>query len=452
MLDGRKVPRHLPVGRLRVFALLLLLTGCVAKPSMSGPRRSWQDRSGGPARGFSDTASAGQQAVDIDIEALPPQQAEQLRQRSVDLPRVSARAADPKVHRDFVDLRVTEVGFGITAGGYLLYCSGLPLPVLVPESQVDLGLLAEMPLNASIYPDRDAALKDIAARTPPSRQPETYAYYRGAGGTLVVPTLFSPATTPRIARTMLEVRQQLAETGQREMKVLLLTLSGTKVLQGVFSRVMRVGTGPESRPLPRKDGLGGEAPAPTQPMPRPTEALGPASARAAQPSQSSPSPVAVPQQGRAGNSRASSRAMREREAAPEAPLPAPQQQIRDVLLKEHPGLHPRVAAEAARGGNTVQGPGGAGGDVTLLKGGRREVSVHHGDFTSGALGGHLVKKASQDEVIEIYLQINSPGASREAFLRFLPKLRNAYEDLRGKFLRVFGPDGETWWSGSFGGP
>jgi hypothetical protein len=102
--------------------------------------------------------------------------------------------------------------------------------------------------------------------------------------------------------------------------------------------------------------------------------------------------------------------LREREAAPEAPLPAFQQQIRDVVLKEHAGLHPRVAAEAARGGRSVQGPGGEGADVSLLNGGGREVTVHRGEFTSEALGGHLVGKANQGNVTEIYVQINSPGA------------------------------------------
>jgi len=180
------------------------------------------------------------------------------------LPRFSEGLADPRAHRDFVDLRVTAVGFGITAGGYLLYCEGLSLPVLVPESHVDLGLTSAEPLSASIYPDRETALEDSAHGSGHAR----YAYYRGAGGALIVPTLFSPAATPRIAQTMLEVRTHLAETAQRELKVLLVTLTGTRVLQGVFSRVVRVSAEPTLRPLARKEGAGGEAPAPRQPVTR----------------------------------------------------------------------------------------------------------------------------------------------------------------------------------------
>ena len=252
--------------RMSGLALLLFLTGCAAQPALPGP--PWYARSSPvTARHFPGTASLGQQAVDVDFEAPTPRRAEELRQSGVHLPRVSPGMADPRAHRDFVELRVTAVGFGITAGGYLLYCEGLPLPVLVPESHVDLGLTSAEPLNASLYPDRDTALAGIAASVPISRH-SRYAYYRGAGGALIVPTLFSPATTPRIAQTMLEVRTHLAETTQRELKVLLLTLTGTKVLQGVFSRVVRVSAEPTLRPLAPKGGRGGEVPAPRQPVTR----------------------------------------------------------------------------------------------------------------------------------------------------------------------------------------
>jgi hypothetical protein len=108
------------------LALLLLLTACATNPGLRGP--AWYAQAG----------FAGQQAVDVDFEAPTPRRAEELRQSGVQLPRVSQEVADPRAHRDFVDARVTAVGFGITAGGYLLYCDGLPLPVLVPESQVDV--------------------------------------------------------------------------------------------------------------------------------------------------------------------------------------------------------------------------------------------------------------------------------------------------------------------------
>ncbi|WP_375769551.1 hypothetical protein NR798_01305 [Archangium gephyra] len=168
--------------------------------------------------------------------------------------------------------------------------------MLVPESQVDLGVTSAEPLHASLYPDRDTALADLEASAAAPGHPR-YAWYRGAGGTLIVPTFFSPATTPRIARTMLEVRAHLAQTTQRELKVLLLTLTGTKVLQGVFSRVLRVGTEPEPRPLPRQEGVGGRVPASQPRAPRaapPAPEPGPAPAvPAAVPGVRAPSPGLV---------------------------------------------------------------------------------------------------------------------------------------------------------------
>jgi hypothetical protein len=182
----RLVPYCRPRGRwLRGWsgpALLLLLTACAARPGVRGP--AWYARnSPDAAQHLPDTAGFGQQVVDVDFEVPTSRRAEELRQRGVLLPRSTQGLADPRAHRDFVDARVTAVGFGLTAGGYLLYCEGLAQPVLVPESHVDLGLTSAEPLNASIYPDRDTALADMAIRASGSGH-SRYAYYRGAGGAL----------------------------------------------------------------------------------------------------------------------------------------------------------------------------------------------------------------------------------------------------------------------------
>lgn len=63
---------------------------------------------------------------------------------------------------------------------------------------------------------------------------------------------------------MLEVREHLGETVQRELKVMLLTLTGTRVLQGVFSRVVRMGSEPALRPSARKEVLGSEHATPSE--------------------------------------------------------------------------------------------------------------------------------------------------------------------------------------------
>lgn len=240
---------------LRAVTLLLVLTSCAAQSPLE--RAQWYGH-----------ASAGQQPIAVDFEMPTLLQAGELSQRGIQLPRSSQGLADPRAHRDFIDSRVTAVGYGITERGWVLFCEGLPLPVLVPETHVDLGLIRAQPLNDSIYPAREAAL---AARGPGATQ-GSYAYYRGAGGALIVPTVFSPASTPRIARTMLAVRQDLSRTVERELKVVLLTLTGSKVLQGVFSRVVRASSEPVVRPPPEPDAAArapepARAPAPPTPGP-----------------------------------------------------------------------------------------------------------------------------------------------------------------------------------------
>ena len=95
--------------------LLLFLTGCAAKPALRGP--GWYGQHDPlMAQDFPATARVGQRAVEVDFEQPTPQRAERLRQSGVQLPRVSERTADPRDHRDFVDLRVKAVGYGITAG------------------------------------------------------------------------------------------------------------------------------------------------------------------------------------------------------------------------------------------------------------------------------------------------------------------------------------------------
>ncbi len=158
--------------------------------------------------------------------------------------------------------------------------------------------------------------------------------------------------------------------------------------------------------------------------------------------------------GTAGNRAGSAQALADREAAarPSGPLPAGQQQMADSLINEHPGLNSEVAKDSVKGGASAAGKGGKGADIPLLNGGGREVSVHTGAFTGNSVGSHLLEEAAQQGTTEIYLQVNTQGATREGLLKMMPELRSGYVDLRGIFVKFFGPDGSVWWSGTFGGP
>jgi Domain of unknown function (DUF4157) len=190
--------------------------------------------------------------VSVDIEEATPEEAERLRRQGVQVPRVSAATSDPRIHSDYVDRRVQAVGYGIYLGGYLLYCEGLELPVFVPESFVNLGLTNAASVNNSVYPDYDSAQAAIPYGPWAEGQAAPYAYYRAAGGALplIVPTMFSPATTPRTVETMLGARRMLAEGVQQELTAVAIGLLGGMVLRALFSVIARVGGGRAPRTPP----------------------------------------------------------------------------------------------------------------------------------------------------------------------------------------------------------
>jgi hypothetical protein len=113
-------------------------------------------------------------------------------------------------------------------------------------------------------------------------------------------------------------------------------------------------------------------------------------------------------------------------------------------------LHPEVANKAVQGSTGAGGKGAAGGDISLVSGGRREVSVHTGKLDN--LGSHLQAEAAQAGTTEIWVQINTSGVTQEQVIKMIQGkdgLRSAYPELRGKKVTIFGRDGKQWWSGEF---
>ncbi len=261
----------------------------------------------------------------------------------------------------------------------------------------------------------------------------------GAGGR-IFPERMNPRTTPRLYAAKQEAIRIMEEynfqfiLGTLPAVMFILTMGIGSV--GGGGRPTRMTRTPVSR-IPLRE------PEPPPPLEEPPVRPGPASGGR--------STTPVPSTGTPGNRAASVRDAEARAAqrAPTAALTAAQQTMRDTLIREHPGLNPNVAADAVRGAERVMGPGGRGADVVLITGGRREVSVHSGAFTSQSIGAHLLDEAAQAGTSEIYLQINT--GARAGFLRMLPGLRSGYAELRGIFVKIFGPDGQVWWNGIFRG-
>jgi len=92
----------------------------------------------------------------------------------------------------------------------------------------------------------------------------------------------------------------------------------------------------------------------------------------------------------------------------------------------------------------------------LINCGGREVSVHSGNFSANAIQNHLLEEVRQNDTTEIYLQINSTGATRGELIQMIqggssqtPPLIDLDPRLEGIVIKFFGSDGRVWWSGKF---
>jgi hypothetical protein len=148
----------------------------------------------------------------------------------------------PKDDPDYIDARMTYVSYNIYQFGFLVDCSGMSTPIHVSESMVDLNPTKYEPIDAKVY-DTLAQANEAIRRAPAKPKGVTpFAYYRGAGGAVISPTIFSPATTPRIIATFLEARRLYADFVQKALAGLAISLAG-----GV---ILRVALGPFLRAFP----------------------------------------------------------------------------------------------------------------------------------------------------------------------------------------------------------
>ncbi|MFF5009603.1 DUF4157 domain-containing protein [Streptomyces phaeochromogenes] len=189
------------------------------------------------------------QPLDYSFTTPTPARAAELRRLGVELPRVSAELVDPKrSNADYIDSRVTAVGYGIYIGGYVLRCTGFPQLILVPEAYFDFTGASRTPADLAVFPSHEEARRVIPLGPFPEGRAEPYAYYNGPGD-MVVPTVFSSETAPRITRTAAEVRKELATGVQQQLSVLAFSLIGGMVVRALVGRLMRIGTSEPETPL-----------------------------------------------------------------------------------------------------------------------------------------------------------------------------------------------------------
>ncbi|MGP8102130.1 MAG: DUF4157 domain-containing protein [Candidatus Cybelea sp.] len=229
-----------------------------------------------------------------ELEEVPADQS-----TGVNLPTASKQGTDPRNTGDYIDKKVTAVGYGIYVGGFLVFCEGMPHPFLVPESEVDFGGATYESVGSQIFQDRQTAIQALPYGPYQANQALPYAYFRAPQSSIVAPTMLSTATTPRIVGLARGAMLKLKQEVQHDLTVLALQLAGGLLLSAVMSGLTSLaeaklsGTKAKVDAEARAQGrLAGEEPAPG----RTGEAAEPAQPGTARPVATSSRPQANVQQ------------------------------------------------------------------------------------------------------------------------------------------------------------
>jgi Domain of unknown function (DUF4157) len=169
----------------------------------------------------------------------------------------------PEVNALWIDNSLTQVGYTIWLFGFDVWVKGQPDPIIIPEDHIRFTVDKAIPINHHIYNSYAEAVAAVAkTAVPAADKTPRYAYYWGAGGMVVAPTLICPATAPRTTETMWQTRVKYAEYVQLELVGLAEMMILGKLLGLAHQRAGRVGNG--ETPAPPK--LGKTEPAKTEPV------------------------------------------------------------------------------------------------------------------------------------------------------------------------------------------
>ena len=152
---------------------------------------------------------------------------------------INLRVYAPKDDADYIDTRMTGVGYEIYLRGFQVYCTGMSMPIDVPNSLVDLNPIKAEPIDAKVYDTLAQANEAIRQAPAKAKGVTPFAYYRGAGGAVIAPTIFSAATTPRIIATLFEARRLYADYVQNSLAGVAIGIVGAMVFRAILGRVLR---------------------------------------------------------------------------------------------------------------------------------------------------------------------------------------------------------------------
>ena len=255
------------------------------------------------------TPAQGQEAGGLTVKAVPPP-SQKTQFYDFDIgptdpanPNLTQLTAKPVSERaDYIDARMTYMVYGIYLGGFQLYVDGLDTPIFISNAYLE-DRAQSVSIGDRIYDSVGEAKDAVAAYPRAGDNTPRHAYYWGAGGLVIAPTVFSVATTPRIMATLFEARAELARQVQRDLAVVAGMMVAGKILKVLYGRARKSFTGdpppkqPQSTPppAPAKQPQPAAAPPPKQPQSTPP----PTSQKPQGSSNVEPDPAAAPKRANA---------------------------------------------------------------------------------------------------------------------------------------------------------
>ena len=145
----------------------------------------------------------------------------------------------PNDRADYIDIRMEAIGYNIYLGGCQVYVSGMVSPIFVSNDFLKLDVDKAAAVDGSVHDTLERAT-DAIKRAPAMGAGVTpFAFYRGAGGAVIAPTIFSPATTPRIIATYYEARRLYSEYVVNTLTGTAIGIAGGIVTRMIIGRLYR---------------------------------------------------------------------------------------------------------------------------------------------------------------------------------------------------------------------
>jgi hypothetical protein len=159
----------------------------------------------------------------------------------------------PKARTDYIDNRMEGIGYNIYLGGCQVYCKGMSTPIFVSNDFLKLDVDKAEAINSTIFDTLEKAKEAIMQSPAMATGVTPFAFYQGAGGAVIAPTIFSPATTPRIIATYYEARRLYSDYVVHALVGVAIGIAGgiaTRMILGRISRALSEDPTPPPRSLP----------------------------------------------------------------------------------------------------------------------------------------------------------------------------------------------------------